>query len=190
MKKMEENSLLERMRMFTPEDFFINNAGFCLFSPWLLHLMNLAGYLDESRKNFKDTDSKIRAVFLLQYLTCSEDREYREAELKFNRILVDLPADVLLPGQIELTAKERHVADCLLTTARNHWPQVKGTSIRSFQLGFIIRTGCLEQLDENWLLTVENKPLDLLLDFVSWNFRQIRLPWLKKNVQVSWHERP
>lgn len=63
-KKMEENSLLEKMRMFSPEDFLIHNAGLCLFGPWLLHLMTLAGYLDESKKAFKDLDSKIRAVFL------------------------------------------------------------------------------------------------------------------------------
>lgn len=188
-KKMEENSLLEKMRMFSPEDFLIHNAGLCLFGPWLLHLMTLAGYLDESKKAFKDLDSKIRAVFLLQYLTCSEDKEYRETELRFNRVLVDLPEDVSLPVRMELTAREKHIANRLLTATQNRWPDIKDSSARSFQLGFIIRAGYLEQQAENWLLTVENKPIDLLLDSVSWKFRQIHLPWLKKGIQVSWREK-
>ncbi|MFT0309993.1 hypothetical protein ACMSE6_08180 [Bacteroides thetaiotaomicron] len=28
----------------------------------------------------------------------------------------------------------------------------------------------------------------MLLEFVPWSFRQIRLPWLKKYIQVAWNE--
>ena len=44
-----------------------------------------------------------------------------------------------------------------------------------------------EELPE--ALTVGKKAYDLLLETVPWGFRQIRLPWLKKYVQVKWHEK-
>ena len=39
------------------------------------------------------------------------------------------------------------------------------------------------------LLTVEEKAYDILLETIPWGFRQVRLPWLKKYVQVKWHEK-
>ena len=39
------------------------------------------------------------------------------------------------------------------------------------------------------ILTVDDKTHDILLDSVPWGFRQIRLPWLKKYIQVKWHDK-
>ncbi|WP_368165261.1 contractile injection system tape measure protein [Bacteroides cellulosilyticus] len=47
----------------------------------------------------------------------------------------------------------------------------------------------MEEQDEKWLLTVDDKTHDILLDSVPWGFRQIRLPWLKKYIQVKWHDK-
>ena len=173
----------------TPEFFPIGNAGLCLLAPWLVRLFGMLGYLDEERKKLKDTASRVRAVFLLQYLVYGEEREYREPELYFNRLLAGLSRHVPLPKHLPLTEEEKQTADSMVTGVKANWPQLKGTSVRGFRQSFIARNGMLERQEERWLLTVEKKTHDILLESVPWSFRQIRLPWLKKYIQVVWNEK-
>lgn len=173
----------------TPEFFPVGNAGLCLFSPWLVRLFGMLGYLDEERKKLKDTASRVRAVFLLQYLVYGEEREYRKPELYFNRLLAGLSRHVPLPKRLPLTEEEKQTADSMVTGVKANWPQLKGTSVRGFRQSFIARNGTLERQEERWLLTVEKKTHDILLESVPWSFRQIRLPWLKKYIQVVWNEK-
>lgn len=170
-----------------PEILTVGNAGLCLSAPWFVRLFAMLGWLDEEKKKFRGTASKVRAVFLLQYIACGEEREWREAELAFNRLLTALPGHVPLPKRLSLTDGERQTADSMVSGIKANWPQMKGTSVEGFRKSFIAREGRLEQKDEYWQLTVSGKAYDILLETVPWGFRQIRLPWLKKYVQVSWH---
>ena len=172
-----------------PEALTVGNAGLCLLAPWFVRLFAMLGYLDEERKKFRSTASKVRAVFLLQYLASGEEQAWREAELAFNRLLTALPGHVPLPGRLPLADEERQTADGMVAGVKANWPQMNGTSVEGFRGSFILRGGTLEQEEERWLLTVEEKAYDLLLETVPWGFRQIRLPWLKKHVQVKWHEK-
>ena len=185
----EEKNWLTGEPMSDPKIFFIDNAGLCLLSAWFLRLLSMLDYLNEARKDIKDTKSRIRAIFLLQYLTYQEEKEYRETELVFNRLLVGLPMHIPLPKRLELTAEEKQIADSLLSAVKAHWSKMNGTSMKGFLQSFVTRTGRLEEQDEKWLLTVDDKTHDILLDSVPWGFRQICLPWLKKYIQVKWHEK-
>ena len=185
----EEKNWLTGEPMSDPKIFFIDNAGLCLLSAWFLRLLSMLDYLNEARKDIKDTKSRIRAIFLLQYLTYQEEKEYRETELVFNRLLVGLPMHIPLPKRLELTAEEKQIADSLLSAVKAHWSKMNGTSMKGFLQSFVTRTGRLEEQDEKWVLTVDDKAFDILLDSVPWGFRQIRLPWLKKYIQVKWHEK-
>lgn len=171
-----------------PDYIFIENAGLCLFSPWFLQLFYKLGYLTENRRDFKDTASSIRAIFMLQYLISMEEKEYKETDLAFNRLLVALPMNIPLPRQLELTNEEKKVAESLLLSVKANWQKLKGTSMSGFRQAFIMRTGRIEQQYERWSLTVDGRAHDILLDSVPWMFKQIRLPWLKKYVQVVWHD--
>ena len=172
-----------------PEVLTVGNAGLCLLAPWFVRLFAMLGYLDEERKKFRGTASKVRAVFLLQYLAFGEEKAWREAELAFGRLLTALPGHVPLPGRLTLTDEERQTADGMVAGVKSNWPQMNGTSVEGFRGSFILREGTLEQEEERWLLTVEEKAYDILLETVPWGFRQIRLSWLKKYVQVKWHEK-
>lgn len=173
----------------SPELLPVPNAGLCLLAPWFARLFAMLGYLDEERKGFRNRQSKIRAVFLLQYLAFGKERKWREAELAFNRLLTALPGHVPLPNRLRLTGREKKTADGMVAGVKANWPQMNGTSPKSFRQSFLARHGQLERQDERWLLTVEEKAYDLLLDTVPWGFRQIRLPWLKKHVQVKWKDK-
>lgn len=172
-----------------PMQFIVNNAGLVLLSPWLPRLFAMLGYLNEDRRDLKDDESRIRAIFLLQYLTCSEEKEYEKTDLMFNRVLVSLPIQIPLPKSLALSDEEKRYCESLLNSVKANWSKMNGTSMKGFQQSFIFRTGHLDQQEERWLLTVDNRGYDILLDSVPWSFRQIRFPWLKKYVQVIWHEK-
>lgn len=172
-----------------PEALTVGNAGLCLLAPWFVRLFAMLGWLDEERKKFRSTALKVRAVFLLQYLASGEEKAWREAELAFNRLLTALPGHVALQRYLLLSDEERQTADGMVAGVKANWPQMNGTSVEGFRGSFILRGGTLEQEEERWLLTVEEKAYDILLETVPWGFRQIRLPWLKKHVQVKWHEK-
>ena len=171
-----------------PQYIQVHNAGLCLLSPWFVRLFSLQGYLDEEWKHFKDIVSKMRAVFLLQYLCYGREDEYDEADLVFNRLLTALPEYIPLPKSLMLTDDEKQIADGMINGVKANWKQMSGTSVEGFRQSFIARSGLLEQEDERWLLKVDDAVYDVLLDSVPWGFRQLHFPWLKKHIQVLWHE--
>lgn len=183
---MTENENLNKNEQ---DVYSVQNAGLCLLAPWFPRLFSMLGFLSEDRKSFRDMESQIRAIFLLQYLTCLEEKEYRETDLMLNRVLVSLPVHIPLLESLTLTDKEKQTAESLLTGVKANWDKMRNTSVRGFQQCFITRTGRLELQEEKCLLTVEDRSIDILLDSIPWSFRQIRYPWLKEYVQVVWHEK-
>lgn len=167
----------------------VENAGLCLLVAWFPRLFQMLDYLNVDKRDFKDEAFKIRAVFLLQYLVYGEEREYKEAELKFNCLLTGLPLDVLMPYKLALTDKEKQTVDSLLEGVKRNWSKMKNTSNQVFRECFIARKGRLEQKDDKWTLTVDEKAYDILLDSVPWPFVMIRLPWIEGIVHVNWRNR-
>lgn len=191
-RQMEAELALPETRTVMPETqpeiLKIENAGFCLLTPWFVRLFDILGYLDEEKKQFRNTASKVRAVFLLQYLVCGKEKSWKETELTFNRLLTALPGHIPLPKHLSLSDEERQTTDNMVAGVKANWPQMNGTSVEGFRSSFLPRKGRLEQKEEHWLLTVEEKAYDIILETIPWSFRQIRLPWLKKYVQVKWHK--
>ncbi|MDU1891981.1 MAG: contractile injection system tape measure protein [Dysgonomonas sp.] len=166
----------------------ISNAGLALLTPWFPRLFDMLGLMNEEKKDLKDTDARIRAIFIIQQLVTSEDKEYEEHELAFNRMLTGCPFSVPLPRRMELTEQETATIESMLNGVKANWQKIKNTSIQGFQEAFIQRDGELEQQEDKWLLTVEPRAYDMLLDSVPWSYKLIRLPWLKKHIHVSWRD--
>lgn len=187
--KVSDEEATELEETAQPEYIPVTNAGLCLFAPWLLRLFGMLDLLAEDRKDLKDMDARIRAIFILQRLVTAEEREYKESDLAFNRLLVACPFNVPLPKCLELTEKEIETVESMLAGVKANWPKMANTSIGGFQRSFIEREGHLEQQESKWVLTVENKAYDILLDSLPWSYKMIRLPWLKKPISVSWRDK-
>lgn len=175
-----------------PEYIEVPNAGLCLLALWLPRLFDMLGLLEtgaDGKKDFKDTDARIRAIFVLQRLVTDEKREYKEQELAFNRILAACPFSVPLPKTLELTDTEIQTVESMLAGVKSNWDKLKGTSVKGFQRSFIERPGKLEQREDKWVLYVEERSYDILLDSLPWSYRRIRLPWLKKKINVIWRDK-
>ena len=175
-----------------PEYIEVPNAGLCLLALWLPRLFDMLGLLEtgaDGKKDFSDTDARIRAIFVLQRLVTDEKREYKEQELAFNRILAACPFSVPLPKTLELTDTELQTVESMLAGVKSNWNKLKGTSVKGFQKSFIERPGKLEQREDKWVLYVEKRSYDILLDSLPWSYRRIRLPWLKKRMDVVWRDK-
>lgn len=175
-----------------PEYIEVPNAGLCLLALWLPRLFDMLGLLEtnaDGKKDFRDTDARIRAIFVLQRLVTDEKREYKEQELAFNRILAACPFSVPLPKTLELTDTELQTVESMLAGVKSNWDKLKGTSVKGFQKSFIERPGKLEQREDKWVLYVEERSYDILLDSLPWSYRRIRLPWLKKRMDVVWRDK-
>lgn len=187
--KVSENEVAELEEAVQPDYIPVTNAGLCLFAPWIIRLFGMLDLLAEDRKDLKDVDARIRAIFILQRLVTAEQREYKESDLAFNRLLVACPFNVPIPKNLELTDKEIETVESMLAGVKANWPKMVNTSVGGFQRSFIERDGRLEQQEGKWVLTVENKAYDILLDSLPWSYKMIRLPWLKKPISVSWRDK-
>lgn len=181
-----EQSLEEAVQ---PEYIEIPNAGLCLLAIWFLRLFGMLGLLTEDKKDLKDTEARIRAIFILQRLVTDEPREYKEQELAFNRILTGCPFYVPLPKTLELTDNEIQTIESMIAGVKNNWNKLRNTSVKGFRHSFIERPGKLEQREDKWVLYVESRSYDILLDSLPWSYRLIRLPWLKKRINVVWRDK-
>ena len=132
-----EEQLSDPEKLITPDYLQINNAGLVLLTPWLPKLFTILGYLNENKKDFNDNVSRIQAIFILQYLVLLEESPYKEQDLAFSRMLVNLPFSVPLPKTLDLTEQEIKTAGEMLSGIKVNWEKMQNTSIKGFLHSFI-----------------------------------------------------
>lgn len=85
-------------------------------------------------------ESRIRAIFILQYLVYSEERYEDESDLVSNRILVNCPFSVTISINLKLTDKEKETSNCMFLDVKSNWTEIHNASIKVLQGCFIERT--------------------------------------------------
>ena len=74
----------------------------------------------------------------------------------------------------------------MLQAVITHWKILKHTSISGLRESFLKRDGILRKKETGWLLQVERKTLDVLLDSIPWGFSTVLLPWNPQPLFVEW----
>ena len=164
----------------------ISNAGLVILFPFLPMLFMRLNMLSQDRRGFNSNESKVRAIFILQHLMASEDREYDEKDLFLNRLLINYPFNEPLHKRMELNQDELNTIDSLLEAAKTNWEKMRNTSMRGFQEAFLRRAGFIEKTEREWVLTVEERAFDILLDSIPWSYKLVRLPWMENILKVNW----
>jgi hypothetical protein len=163
---------------------YIENAGLVLLHPYLKTFLNEFALVED--KKFRDRNASFTAILLLQYLVYGNKIHFQEYNLALNKILCGIPmrepVDTTLPEGLEY----HHEVYGLLAAVIGHWKALKNTSINGLRETFLQRDGKLSDQGEFWLLQVEHKPYDILLEALPWGISIIKLPWMKKHLQVEW----
>ena len=122
---------------------------------------------------------------LLHYLAPGETN-VAEFNLLLTKLLCAVDFEEPVPNFIELTEKEKEESANLLKSVTEHWKPLKNTSAEGLQNSFFQREGKLMQTENGWLLKVEQKTIDILLNKLPWGIGTIKLPWMKNKLNVEW----
>ena len=165
------------------ETIYIHNAGLVLCSPFLPRLFSLLNLTTEGR--FENVKNQKRAVLLLQYLVFNETY-FPEHEMVLNKILCGFTTGTPIVPEIEISSPEKETLEKMLQGMIQNWRSIGNASPEGLRQSFLVREGKLEQKDDAWFLTVEQKGYDVLLDQLPWSYTPIKHPWMKKIVHVKW----
>nr|VFK36515.1 MAG: hypothetical protein BECKSD772F_GA0070984_100248 [Candidatus Kentron sp. SD]VFK39216.1 MAG: hypothetical protein BECKSD772E_GA0070983_100246 [Candidatus Kentron sp. SD]VFK77833.1 MAG: hypothetical protein BECKSD772D_GA0070982_100247 [Candidatus Kentron sp. SD] len=166
------------------EQCYVGNAGLAILWPFLSHFFHHLGLARERR--FKDEAARQRAVGLLQYLVNEDTSSPPEYLLPVNKVLCGMAPDDLFafdPPVLESEAEEcRNLLQAVIAQA----PILKDMSVSAFRNAFLLREGILTARDGAWLLRVERKTHDVVLDRFPWRLEWIALPWMETALRVEW----
>jgi|GEM_PF-3066359 len=165
--------------------YYINNAGIVLLNPFINLYFQRLKLMTPLRK-FLSPEHAQRAAHYLQVLA-TKDAASPEHELLFNKLLCGLPLDQPIIRSIDPKPEELELANGLLKHFISQWKKMKNSSVDGLRGGFFIRKGKLTHAQTGkWILRVEQKPYDILLDSLPWSFNLIKLPCMEKPLYVEW----
>ncbi len=184
-KDREENQKrAEEIHTVEKYEWYISNSGLVILHPFLLKLFESTGYVEN--KEWIGIEQQQRAIALLQYAVTG-DEEYPEFQLMLNKIICGYEIQESLPAVMNLSDFEKNEADELLKSVIGHWTALKNTSIQGLRETFLMRSGKLSRDDGGWLLQVEVKTVDILINKLPWGMSVIRLPWMNEMLRVDWN---
>jgi len=166
------------------ETLYIKGSGIVILHYFLSPYFNDLGLLADGK--FIDDTTHQRAILLLHYLATGKTKA-AEFDLTLSKILCGYPISETLPAAIILTRKEKAESKRLLEAVINHWSPLKNTSVKGLRAAFFERDGKLTQKENGWLLTVEQRTIDVLLGKLPWGYSTIRLPWMQEILNVDWY---
>ena len=159
----------------------VENAGLVLLQPFLPRFFEGLGVAAGD-----DLIDPSRALCLLHHLATAE-LTAPEHRLVLAKVLCGVPEGEPVEADVGLTAEETTEATALLTAAIGHWDALRGTSPDALRLEFLQRPGVLSVTgDGDWLLRVDGRTVDILLDQLPWGYASFRLPWMSRLMMVEW----
>jgi hypothetical protein len=162
------------------EGVFITNAGAVIIAPFLSALFTRTGLL------FENSIADEAAALSLLHFCITGNTDPAEFELLLPKILLGIDPEKFIdietvPGEMQLKETSE-----MLSSVIEYWEILKDTSIDGLRETFLRRNGKLSFLKDEWLLRVEQKPFDMLLQQLPWNISMIRLPWMKHLLKTEW----
>lgn len=176
--KKEDKELLNEN-----EGIYIHNAGMILFHPFMPQLFSRAGLVENNR--FKDEESRIRAAALLQYAVTGQEQTEEHA-MPLNKILCGMDLQLPLGEVVKLTEEEKALATGMLQAVIANWDKMKNTSVAGLREAFLMREGRLMRNEEAWVLRVEHKTLDVLLQTLPWGLGLVKFQWMHLPLHIEW----
>jgi hypothetical protein len=166
------------------DELYVADAGLVILWPFLERFFVRTGVLGDDRRFF-DEVAQLQAVALVESLATADPAPL-EFQLPLAKLLCGRPFESDFVLERPLTAEQLAEADHLLAAVIDRAPVAGELSIASFRAGFLVRPGALGTRDGAWLLQVERRPHDAVLDRFPWSWGWIKLPWMPEPLRVEW----
>lgn len=166
-----------------PERHLVRHAGLILLAPFFERLFAVCELRDQQQ--WVDKAAQYTAVHLLHYV-CTGLEQRAEHELMLEKVCCGVAVQEPIPRDWLLRAEQKAEAHDLLTAVIEHWKALKNTSIEGLRATFLARDGLLTRRDDDWVLRVERKTLDVLLDRIPWGYSTVAMPWNAYVIHVEW----
>lgn len=181
-KSMEE-SISPADTIPTGEKYISKHAGAVLLAQFLRPFFQKLNLLDGI--SWKNKAAQYKGAQLVRFL-CSGEQYTPEYSLVLEKLLCGIPLEEPVPLDTLLLPEEIDEALILLNAIIEHWQALRNTSVDGLRNSFLIRDGSLSRNHEHWLLQVEQKTMDVLLEKLPWGYSTITLPWNNYLIYVEW----
>jgi hypothetical protein len=162
------------------EGFYITDAGLILAAPFLPRFFANLGIVAEGRFNSKDL-----AIALMHWLVTGREG-YAEFQTVLAKVLCGMEPEEPIIVIPQLPDGFKREATTLLAAIIGYWPALKNTSVEGLREAFLQREGKLSVQGNEWLLQVEQKAYDMLLNELPWTIHTVKLPWMERLVRTEW----
>jgi hypothetical protein len=159
----------------------VDCAGIVLLHPFLPRFFEGLGIAAKS-----ELIDPGRAVCLLHHLATGE-LIAPEHRVTLGKVLCELPPGQPVEADVGLADAETAEATALVEAVIGHWEALRGTTPGGLRVEFLQRPGVLSATSGGgWLLRVETRTADILLDQLPWGFSPVWLPWMSHLMMVEW----
>jgi hypothetical protein len=166
------------------EELYVEDAGLVILWPFLARFFSRVELVDEDRQ-FVDEPARMQAIALIEQLAFG-DPDPPEYLLPLAKLLCGLaPTDIFELAR-PLTPAQVHEGERLLAAVIDHAPILHAMTIPRFRVGFLQRPGALCIHDGGWLLRVERRTHDIVLERFPWGWAWVKLPWMTDPLRVEW----
>ena len=168
-----------------PDELAIDDGGLVVLWPFLDTLLSRLEFVDPELKLFASEQARNQAIALLSFLV-EGDPEPPEWRLALAKVLCGLSP--LAPWRLEEPLRPEALAEGekLLEAVIAHGGLAEKMEPRDLRNLILRRPAMLTSRTGAWLLRVERRAEDGLLDRFPWGWSWIRLPWMDHPLQVEW----
>ncbi|MGJ5179589.1 contractile injection system tape measure protein [Bradyrhizobium oligotrophicum] len=175
----------QQQRSDPDESQAVMTAGICLLWPFLARFFARRGLLDAKETGFVSAAAQQRAVLLLHHLATG-DEDAPEFALLLPKVLCGVPPFDPCEIAEPVTDTERAEAAQVLDAVIAHANCLGTISHAGLRETFLMRPGLLSTRDGAWLLRLERRSADVLLERLPWTLQWLRLPWMQAAMRVEW----
>ncbi|KAA1247758.1 contractile injection system tape measure protein [Aquimarina sp. RZ0] len=191
-QKKEEVFLIEEEVVFqeTPEEIigdaiYIKNAGMVILGPYIPMLFDRLKFTENGK--FKNEDCIQKGIHILQYAVTGRAYE-EEQQLALNKIICGIDIHTPVQKYVDIAPEEKELVKGLLQAIITNWSILKNTSIEGLRESFLRRDARIVIEEDSYILTVEQKSFDMLLDQIPWSIAKLKLSWMQKLLEVLWRQ--